>query len=151
TAQQRWPRPCLNSAASSRRCISCDTSMTGRSGDEYCFSSTGRNCATSSVGASITAIGAKSEALCVRAKRSSLGSSVWPSTPSSTGTLSTCRKPCANSARPGRRRCPPISLGSRRYLGVTSISSAATTSPCLTPSQTAASDRYANLIPNGTF
>jgi hypothetical protein len=47
-----------------------------------------------------------------------LGSSVWPSTPSSTGTLSTCRKPCANSARPGRRRCPPISLGSRRYLGV---------------------------------
>nr|WP_244917355.1 transposase [Sphingobium xenophagum] len=44
---------------------------------------------------------------------------------------------------------PAISLGSRRYLGVTSISSAATTSPCLTPSQTAASDRYANLIPNG--
>src|SRR3546814_17268322 len=70
-----WPRPCLNWGASSRRCTSCDTSTTDRSADGSCFSSTGRNCATSSVGASITAIGAKSEALCVKAKRSSSGRS----------------------------------------------------------------------------
>src|SRR3546814_5257287 len=61
-----------------RSCTSCDTSTTDRSADGPCFSSTGRNCATSSVGASITAIGAKSEALCVKAKRSSSGSSVSP-------------------------------------------------------------------------